>query len=80
MSADYDVLSGLRVLDLGIITAGASTSAMLADLGAEVVKVEGPSYVDPFRNWFGEANTPTGGTKARSSSPPTGTRRGSASI
>jgi benzylsuccinate CoA-transferase BbsF subunit len=58
MTVGYSVLKGLRVLDLGIITAGASTSAMLADLGAEVTKVEGPSYFDPFRNWFGEANTP----------------------
>ncbi len=31
-------LEGCRVLDLGIITAGAATSALLADLGAEVVK------------------------------------------
>jgi crotonobetainyl-CoA:carnitine CoA-transferase CaiB-like acyl-CoA transferase len=49
----YTALQGVRVLDLGIITAGASTSAILADLGAEVIKVEGPSYTDPFREWTG---------------------------
>ncbi|PWV98828.1 crotonobetainyl-CoA:carnitine CoA-transferase CaiB-like acyl-CoA transferase [Hoeflea marina] len=48
-------LEGLRVVDFGIITAGASTSAMLADLGAEVIKVEGPGYIDPFRHWAGES-------------------------
>ncbi len=46
-------LHGLRIVDLGIITAGASTSAILADLGAEVIKVEGPDYIDPFRRWAG---------------------------
>jgi crotonobetainyl-CoA:carnitine CoA-transferase CaiB-like acyl-CoA transferase len=44
-------LAGVRVLDLGIITAGAATSALLADLGAEVIKVESPTYRDPFRVW-----------------------------
>jgi crotonobetainyl-CoA:carnitine CoA-transferase CaiB-like acyl-CoA transferase len=44
-------LSGCRVLDLGIITAGAATSALLADLGAEVIKIESPRYRDPFRGW-----------------------------
>ncbi|MBL8688047.1 MAG: CoA transferase [Rhodospirillaceae bacterium] len=44
-------LHGCRVLDLGIITAGAATSALLADLGAEVIKVESSTYRDPFRIW-----------------------------
>ena len=50
-------LSDCRVLDLGIITAGAATSALLADLGAQVVKVESSAYQDPFRAW---APTATG--------------------
>jgi len=45
-------LAGCRVLDLGIITAGAATAAVLADFGAEVIKVESPSYRDPFRRWL----------------------------
>ncbi|MBS0520001.1 MAG: CoA transferase, partial [Proteobacteria bacterium] len=42
-------LSGLRVLDFGLLTAGANTSAMLADLGADVLKIESGAYLDPFR-------------------------------
>jgi crotonobetainyl-CoA:carnitine CoA-transferase CaiB-like acyl-CoA transferase len=50
--SDSDLpLKGVRVLDLGIITAGAATSALLADLGADVIKVEAPNYIDPFRVW-----------------------------
>lgn len=48
------VLAGCRILDLGIITAGAATSAILADLGAEVIKIESPTYRDPFRIWTGD--------------------------
>jgi crotonobetainyl-CoA:carnitine CoA-transferase CaiB-like acyl-CoA transferase len=42
-------LGGVRVLDFGLLTAGANTSAMLADLGAEVIKIESGAYLDPFR-------------------------------
>lgn len=47
-------LSGCRVLDLGIITAGAATAACLADFGAEVIKIESPTYRDPFRRWLSD--------------------------
>jgi benzylsuccinate CoA-transferase BbsF subunit len=51
-------LAGTRVVDLGWLTAGAATSTLLADLGAEVVKVEGPGAIDPFRIWLeAEAGT-----------------------
>ena len=51
-------LSGFRILDLGIITAGAGVSALLADLGAEVLKIESYGYPDPFRAWAGEEISP----------------------
>ena len=46
-------LSGIRVVDLGWLTAGAATGTLLCDLGANVIKVEGPSALDPFRRWEG---------------------------
>lgn len=44
-------LAGLRVLDLSIIVAGGTASSLLADFGAEVIKVERPGAGDPLRNW-----------------------------
>ena len=44
-------LAGLRVLDLSMIVAGGTASSLLADFGAEVVKVERPGGGDPLRNW-----------------------------
>ena len=44
-------LSGLKVLDLSIIVAGGTATSLLADFGAEVVKVERPGTGDPLRNW-----------------------------
>lgn len=43
-------LANIRVVDFGQLTAGANTSAMLADLGAEVIKIESASFMDLFRS------------------------------
>ena len=45
-------LSGVRVVELGVWVAGPACAGVLADWGAEVVKVEPPSG-DPQRNIFG---------------------------
>lgn len=51
-------LAGFRVLDLGVLTAGAGTSSLLADLGAEVIKIESSEKPDMFRYWAGNPNSP----------------------
>ncbi|MCW2514396.1 MAG: acyl-CoA transferase/dehydratase [Mycobacterium sp.] len=47
-------LSGLRVLDLGVIVVGAESGRLLADQGAEVIKVENRAFMDGAR----QADTP----------------------
>jgi formyl-CoA transferase len=44
-------LSGLRVVELGQLIAGPFASKILADFGADVIKVEPPNGGDPLRNW-----------------------------
>lgn len=44
-------LAGVRVLEFGAIAAGPFTGSLLADLGADVVKVERPDGGDGMRDW-----------------------------
>lgn len=50
MSRDPLPLAGIRVLDLTRLLPGAFASLMLAELGAEVIKVEAPGRGDPMRH------------------------------
>ncbi|NCX26393.1 MAG: CoA transferase, partial [Burkholderiaceae bacterium] len=45
------ILSGIRVLELGQLIAGPFAAKTLADFGAEIIKVESPQYGDPLRKW-----------------------------
>ena len=44
-------LSGMRVIEVGRYVSGPMAAVMLADLGAQVIKVENPDGGDPFRGW-----------------------------
>lgn len=46
-------LEGIRILDLTIVWAGPFATKLLGDMGAEVIKIEGPKRMDPLRH-FGE--------------------------
>ncbi len=48
VAADYP-LAGVRVLDMGVIVVGGEAGRLLADLGADVVKVENAAFPDGQR-------------------------------
>lgn len=48
--------AGMRIIDLGVIVAGAETSRLFGDLGAEIIKVESAAHPDGLRQFrVGEA-------------------------
>jgi formyl-CoA transferase len=50
-TTDIRPLAGIRVLELGNYIAAPTAGRMLADFGAEVIKVERPVTGDELRNW-----------------------------
>ena len=44
-------LTGLRVIEMGQLIAGPFCAQLMADFGAEVIKVEDPDKGDPMRGW-----------------------------
>src|SRR6201989_3001264 len=55
--AERKPLAGLRIVEVGSLIAGPFAGRMLADFGAEVIKIEAPGKLDPLRSWgAGEIN------------------------
>ena len=52
-------LHGIKILEIANYISGPFASVLLADLGAEVTKVEMPGHGDPFRGWGDNAYSPT---------------------
>ena len=57
MSEEF-LFSGLKVLDVGSWIAGPVAATMLADFGADVIKIEMPGVGDQYRQLSAAANTP----------------------
>lgn len=57
-------LAGVRVLELGSFVAAPLATRILADFGAEVIKVEAPGQGDELRDWGTQVPTRTGRVSA----------------
>jgi hypothetical protein len=65
-------LSGVKVLDLSRVLAGPLSTMVLADLGADVIKVEHPQRGDDTRDWgmqIARAKPPTSMASTATSAP-----------
>ncbi|CAJ3342302.1 CaiB/BaiF CoA transferase family protein [Burkholderia pseudomallei] len=51
MSATPGPLAGVKVLELGTLIAGPFAARLLAEFGAQVIKIEDPNGGDPLRKW-----------------------------
>ena len=51
-------LTGIRVVDMTQVWSGPYGARFLADMGAEVIKVEGPTFPDPIRTAGGTQTSP----------------------
>lgn len=52
------MLEGIRVIEQGAFITGPYAAMLLADMGAEVIKIERPDGGDPFRNFEGGLYSP----------------------
>ena len=51
MTLPQKPLAGLKVLELGTLIAGPFAARIMAEFGAEVIKIESPDGGDPLRKW-----------------------------
>ena len=54
----HKVLTGITVLEQGTFITGPAAGMLLADLGANVIKIEQPGSGDPFRAFKGGLYSP----------------------
>jgi crotonobetainyl-CoA:carnitine CoA-transferase CaiB-like acyl-CoA transferase len=58
-------LAGIRIIELASYVSGPYAGMLLADFGAEVIKIESPGAGDPFRGWGAGDYSPTFGSLNR---------------
>jgi formyl-CoA transferase len=62
LNAAAQALAGVKVVEFGTLIAGPFCSRILAEFGAEVIKIEAPGEGDPLRKWRKLYPTPEGET------------------